>query len=179
ANNHGHPLFFDISNPLSPEYAGTFIAPTGNPYVHDGYVENDTAYFGHIYDGYVSIVDVSDKSNPVLLATQQTPNAFTHNVWLSDNHKTMFTTDETTNSYLTAYDITDLSNITELSRFQTDPGSGTIVHNTHIRNDYAITSWYTEGVVITDESRPQNPIEVGHYDTYPANNNGVFDGDWG
>jgi len=179
ANYHGHPLFFDISDPTHPHYAGTYIASTGNPYVHDGYVQNDTAYFGHIYDGYVSIVDVSDKSNPVLLATQQTPNAFTHNVWLSDNHKTMFTTDETTNSFLTAYDISDLTNITELSRFQTDPGSGTIVHNTHIRNDFAVTSWYTEGVVITDESRPNNPIEVGHYDTYPANNNGVFDGDWG
>ena len=179
ASYHGHPLFFDISDPLHPHYAGTYIAPTGNPYVHDGYVENDTAYFGHIYDGYVSIVDVSDKSNPVLLATQQTPNAFTHNVWLSGDHQTMFTTDETTNSYLTAYDISDLTNITELSRFQTDPGSGTIVHNTHILNDYAVTSWYTEGVVITDVSRPNNPIEVGHYDTYPANNNGVFDGDWG
>ena len=179
ANNHGHPVFLDISDPLNPVYSGVFIAPTGNPYVHDGYVENDTAYFGHIYDGYVSIVDVSDKSNPVLLATQQTPNSFTHNVWLSDDHKTMFTTDETTNSFLTAYDISDLSNITELSRFQKDPGSNTIVHNTHIRNDFAVTSWYTEGVVINDVSRPQNMIEVGHYDTYPANNNGVFDGDWG
>ncbi len=179
ATNHGYPLFLDISDPLNPHYMGEFIAPTGNPYVHDGYVQNDTAYFGHIYDGYVSIVDLSNKSNPVLLATQQTPNAFTHNTWLSDDHHTMFTTDETTNSFLTAYDISNLGNITELSRFQTDPGSGTIVHNTHILNDYAITSWYTEGVVIVDESRPKNPIEVGHYDTYPANNNGVFDGDWG
>jgi choice-of-anchor B domain-containing protein len=179
ASYKGHPLFFDISNPLSPEYAGTFIAPNGNPYVHDGYVENDTAYFGHIYDGYVSIVDVSDKSNPVLLATQQTPNAFTHNVWLSDDHQTMFTTDETNDSYLTAYDISDLSNITELSRFQTDPGSNSIVHNTHILDDYAVTSWYKQGVVITDVSRPHNPIEVGHYDTYPQGNDGGFDGDWG
>jgi choice-of-anchor B domain-containing protein len=179
ANYHGHPIFLDISDPLNPHYAGTFIAPSGNPYVHDGYVENDTAYFGHIYDGYVSIVDVSDKSNPVLLATQQTPNSFTHNVWLSDDHKTMFTTDETVNSYLTAYDISDLTNINELSRFQTDPGSNSIVHNTHIRNDYAITSWYKQGVVITDEHRPQNQVEVGHYDTYPAANDGGFDGDWG
>jgi choice-of-anchor B domain-containing protein len=179
ASNHGHPLFFDISDPLNPHYAGTYIASSGNPYVHDGYVENDTAYFGHIYDGYVSIVDVSDKSNPVLLATQQTPNSFTHNTWLSDDHQTMFTTDETTNSFLTAYDISDLTNITELSRFQTDPGSNSIVHNTHIRNDFAITSWYKQGVVITDVSRPRNPIEVGHYDTYPAGNDGGFDGDWG
>lgn len=179
ASNHGHPLFFDISDPLNPVYAGTFIVPSGNPYVHDGYVQNDTGYFGHIYDGFVSIVELSNKSNPVLLATQQTPNAFTHNTWLSDDHHTMFTTDETNNSFLTAYDISDLSNITELSRFQTDPGSNSIVHNTHIRNDYAITSWYKQGVVITDESRPQNPIEVGHYDTYPAANDGGFDGDWG
>jgi hypothetical protein len=91
----------------------------------------------------------------------------------------MFTTDETNDSYLTAYDISDLTNITELSRFQTDPGSGAVVHNTHIRNDFAITSWYKQGVVITDVSRPRNPIEVGHYDTYPAGNGSGFDGDWG
>jgi choice-of-anchor B domain-containing protein len=182
ASNNGYPLFFDISDPWNPHYAGRFIVPSGNPYVHDGYVENDTAYFCHIYTpGFVSIVDVTNKSNPVEMTTHiSTPNQFPHNTWLSGDHKTMFTTDEVTNSFLTAYDISDFSNITEISRFQTDPGSNSIVHNTHIvAGDFAVTSWYTEGVVITDESRPQNPIEVGHYDTYPANNSGNFDGDWG
>jgi len=179
ANNNGYPLILSLTDPWNPVYTGHFITPTGDAYVHDGYVQNDTAYFCHIYDGYVSIVDETNKSAPVLLARQLTPGAFTHNSWLSDNHHVMFTTDEISNSYLTAYDISNLSNITELSRFQTDPGSNAIVHNTHILNDYAVTSWYTQGVVIVDESRPDNPVEVGHYDTYPASNGNGFYGDWG
>jgi choice-of-anchor B domain-containing protein len=182
ANDNGYPLIIDISSPLAPHYVGHFIVGSGNAYVHDGYVENDTAYFCHIYQpGFISIVNVSDPSNPIELAPHVlTPNTFPHNTWLSTDHKTLFTTDEVTNSYLTAFDISDFSNITELSRYQTDPGSNTIVHNTHtVAGDFEVTSWYTEGVVITDESRPHNPIEVGHYDTYPANNSSNFDGDWG
>jgi choice-of-anchor B domain-containing protein len=182
ANDNGYPLIIDISAPASPHYVGHFIVGSGNAYVHDGYVENDTAYFCHIYTpGFVSIVNCANPANPVEIASHvSTPNQFPHNTWLSADHKTMFTTDEVTNSYQTAYDISDLSNITEISRFQKDPGSNSIVHNVHIvPGDFAVTSWYTEGVVIIDESHPHNPIEVGHYDTYPASNAGTFNGDWG
>lgn len=81
--------------------------------------------------------------------------------------------------FLGVYDISDLGNIKESARFQTAPGSGAIIHNTHILNDYAITSWYKEGVVITDVARPQNPIEVGHYDTYAQGSGDGFAGCWG
>ena len=181
--NFGNSLFIDLSDPWNPTYAGTYIFPTGgspyDAYVHDGYVLNDTMYEAHIYSGFFTVVDVRDKANPVLLATQTTPSLFVHNTWLSNDHKTLFTTDETSGSFLTAYDISDLSNITELSRYQVSPGSGSIVHNTHILNDYAVTSWYTDGVVIVDEARPRNPIEVAHFDTYlQGSGNGYF-GCWG
>ncbi|HQV01040.1 MAG TPA: carboxypeptidase regulatory-like domain-containing protein, partial [Bacteroidia bacterium] len=39
-------------------------------------------------------------------------------------------------------------------------------------------SWYKEGVVIVDAVRPDNLIEVGHYDTSPQTGGG-FDGAWG
>jgi hypothetical protein len=150
--------------------------------VHDGYVQNDTAYFCHIYQpGFVSIVNLADKSNPVEIAPHiATPNTFPHNTWLTADHKTLLTTDEVSNSYQTAYDISDLNTPTEISRFQTGPGSGSIVHNVHVvPGDFAVTSWYTRGVIISDESRPHNPVEVGHYDTYPAGNGNGFNGDWG
>ena len=65
----------------------------------------------HIYPGFFAVVDVTNKANPLLLATQTTPTAFTHNTWLSDDHKTLFTTDENNYSFLGAFDISDLSNI--------------------------------------------------------------------
>lgn len=177
----GNTLFFDLSDPANPTYAGEYVYPGGGSiaYVHDGYADNDTLYESHIYSGFFTVVDVTDKSNPVLLATQVTPTEFTHNTWLSVDHKTLFTTDENSGSFLGAYDISDLSNITEKSRFQTAPGTGAIIHNTQILNDFAVNSWYKEGVVITDVSRPANPIEVGHYDTYPQGSGDGFNGCWG
>lgn len=178
---NGHSLFLNLSDPWNPTYSGDFIFPGGgnNAYVHDGYVLNDTMYEAHIYGGFFAVVDVRQKANPVLLATQSTPTNFTHNTWLSDDHKTLFTTDENSSSYLGAYDISDLSNIRELSRSQTSPGSGVIIHNSHILNDYAVTSWYKDGVVVTDVSRPANPVEVGKYDTYPQGSGNGFSGCWG
>ncbi len=177
----GHTLFLDLSDPWDPVFAGEYIFPGGgnDSYVHDGYVENDTMYEAHIYGGFFTVVDVTNKSNPVLLATQTTPTAFTHNTWLSDDHKTLFTTDENNYSFLGAFDISDLQNIRELSRYQTAPGGGSVVHNTHILNDYAVTSWYKEGVVIVDVSRPANPVEVAKYDTYQQGSGTGQTGCWG
>lgn len=178
---NGNSLFLDLADPWNPTYAGEYDYPGGgnSAYVHDGYVANDTMYEAHIYNGFFAVIDVRNKSNPVLLATQTTPTAFTHNTWLSDDHQTLFTTDENNYSFLGAFDISDLSNIKEISRFQTAVGSGSVVHNTHILNDYAVTSWYKEGVVIVDVSRPDNPVEVGKYDTYTQGSGTGQVGCWG
>ncbi|MBK8876322.1 MAG: choice-of-anchor B family protein [Bacteroidetes bacterium] len=172
---NGSALVVDLADPWNPVYKGH----TPGTYIHDGYVRNDTLWGGHIYDGYFAVYNVADKTNPILLAQQNTPNNFTHNTWLNDAGTVLFTTDETNDSYLTSYDITDLGNITELDRYQITPGSGSIVHNTHVLNDFAVTSWYKDGVSITDVSRPENIISVGSYDTYTQGAGGGFDGCWG
>lgn len=178
---NGGALVADITIPTSPVYVGNYQNIT-SPYVHDGYVRNDTLYAGHIYDGFFSVVDFTNKAAPVELANQITPNAFTHNTWLSQNSEVLFTTDEKDDSYLTSYDISNLSSINELDRIQSNPGSNSVVHNTHIinvaGNDFAVTSWYKDGFTITDVGRPVNMIQVGNYDTY-AGTGGGFEGDWG
>jgi choice-of-anchor B domain-containing protein len=176
----GGAIFLDLNtDPYNPTYAGHYTNPSYN-YIHDGYVDNDTLYASHIYDGVFTIVDCTNKSNPVVLATQATPTNFTHNTWLSDDRKFIFTTDENTNSYLGAYDVSNPSNIQEVDRIQSwNPNSGSIVHNTHILNNWAVTSWYRDGFVITDVTRPHNLVNVGWYDSYPAGQGNGFDGAWG
>jgi choice-of-anchor B domain-containing protein len=178
----GDAKVFDLTDPWNPRYAGHYTNPT-DPYVHDGYVRNDTGYFGHIYSGFFSIVDFTNKSNPILLGSQTTPSAFTHNTWLSTNSKTLFTTDEVGNSFLTAYDVSNPTNIIQLDKIQSNPGSGSIVHNTHIikksGNDYAVTSWYRDGITIVDAGRPTNLVQVGNYDTYTTDSGYGFNGTWG
>jgi hypothetical protein len=149
-------------------------------YLHDGVVRGDTLWGAAINDGFLVVVDVSNKANPVQFpgAIQNTPDFFTHNVWFSDNNQYVFTTDEVSSGKVTAYDVSNLSNIIEVDRVQSNPGSGVIVHNTHFMNDYVITSWYRDGVVIHDVSDPSNMIEVGNYDTSPLSGNN-FNGCWG
>ena len=165
----------DLSDPWNPTTAGIY----NGYYVHDGYVRNDTVWACHIYDGFFSAIDVSDKANPVQLAQQHTPNNFSHNSWLSDNSRYLYTTDEVDNSYLAAYDVADVSNITFIDKIQSqNAGSNSVVHNTHIKNDYAVTSWYKDGIVITDVHRPQNMVNVGWFDTSPLSGAG-YEGCWG
>ncbi|HRG57992.1 MAG TPA: choice-of-anchor B family protein [Bacteroidia bacterium] len=165
----------DLTDPWNPTVAGLY----NGYYVHDGYVRNDTVWACHIYDGFFSAIDVTDKTNPVQLVQQNTPNNFSHNSWLSDNSQYLYTTDEVDNSYLAAYDVSDVSNITFVDKVQSqNGGSNSVVHNTHILNDYAVTSWYKDGVVITDAHRPQNLVNVGWFDTSPLSGGG-YEGCWG
>ena len=89
-------------------------------------LENDTLYLAHVYDGFLSLVDVSNKSNPILLGTKITSNSFTHNIWPSDDGGVVYTTDELPDSYVTSYDISDPTNIIELDRVQSSPGANVI-----------------------------------------------------
>jgi choice-of-anchor B domain-containing protein len=170
-------LALDLNtDPYNPLYAGAY---TSGGYVHDGYVNNDTLFASHIYSGKMTMVNMANKNNPVVLGTVTTPHSFTHNTWLTDDHKTVLTTDEVDGSFLTAYDVSDPTDIRELDRIQATPGSGSVVHNTHILNDFAVTSWYKDGVSIVDAHRPGNLVQVGLYDTYPTGTGGGFEGCWG
>jgi len=157
-----------------------YIGKTNTTYSHDVFVRNDTIYSSDMDEGVFTIIDATNKNVPVVIANQQTPSQFTHNVWLSDDGKTLFSTDEVNDAPVAAYDISDLSDIRLLDKFYPTGTreTGLIPHNVHVKNDFLITSFYAEGVVITDASRPGQLIQVGSYDTYSGPNNELF-GTWG
>lgn len=164
-----------ISDPWNPVKLG---ARTQN-YVHDAYVRDGIAYLGEIYDGRMEVVDLNDPQNPVSLGAVLTPNLFTHNSWLNDDGTVCFTTDEMAGSWVAAYDITDLNNITEIDRIRPSyavPGS--LPHNVKVVNDWLVTAHYYEGVHIVDADRPHNLVETAYYDTNPDAPNGYM-GVWG
>ena len=171
----GGVIMLDVqTNPMAPIELGIF----DNWYAHDGFVRNDTMFLAHINDGFFSLVDVTDKSNPLLIGTKHTPNNFTHNIWPSVNGNYVFTTDEVSGAYITSYNIQNPAAISEVDRTQHSPGTGVIPHNTHVRGDYLITSYYSDGITIHDITNPESIILVGEYDTYPTQTSG-FDGCWG
>ena len=173
---NGGALIFDIkSDPWNPTYVGNW----DTYYLHDGMVRGDTLWGSAINNGLYVVVDVSNKDSTQLMASKSTPNTFTHNTWISDDNSTLFTTDEVGGAFLTAYDVSDLSNMTELDRIQSLPGTMVSPHNAHVYRDWVVTSYYTSGVQIVDAKYPELLVEVGFYDTSPNFTGNGFNGNWG
>jgi len=168
-------IFLDVAtDPIDPSYLGEW----NDFYIHDGMVRGDTMYVGCIYEGELYIVDVSNKNNPQNLGHTTTPSSFTHNAWVSNDGNYVFTTDEQSDAYVGSYNITDMNNIQEVDRIQSNPGSNSIPHNAHVDGNFLITSWYRDGTVVHDITYPNNMIEVANYDSYAGSGDG-FDGCWG
>lgn len=174
--NGGAVIFADLSEPNNPVHVGQ-VSLT---YSHDVYVRDNIMYSSDIDAGILSITDVSDKSNPILLATQTTPGNFTHQAWLSDDSNYVFTNDEINNGAIAAYDIRDLNDIQEVDIYRPYEtlGDGVIPHNILVWEDWLVISYYTDGVIIVDASRPENLVEVGNFDTFIPESVG-FNGIWG
>ncbi len=174
---NGGVMILDVhTTPGQPVYLGT----TPVNYSHDCYARGDTLYTADLYAGIFSIYDVSDKANPLFLGSNPTNFSFTHNLWLSDNGQILYTTDEKPNAPVGAYDVSNPANVVELDQFKPlqTLGQGVIPHNVHVWEDYLIVSYYTDGLILVDGSRPGNLIEVGNFDTYLSGTTG-FNGSWG
>ncbi|MFN0034188.1 MAG: choice-of-anchor B family protein [Saprospiraceae bacterium] len=147
----------DLADPWNPHIVGKYAAN----YVHDGFVRGDTLWTSEIYEGQFGVVDISDKTNPVLLATQTTPGEFNHNSGLSDDSKTLFTTDERTNAPLGSFDVSALDDIRLLDVYLPSKKPSGEVHNVRVvKGDFLVCPSYQGQLTIVDGSRPDNLIEI-------------------
>jgi choice-of-anchor B domain-containing protein len=150
-----------LADPWNPVYVGTYSAN----YVHDGYVLNDTLYASEVYAGQFSVVDVTNKANPVVIASQATPGLFNHNGWFSDNKQYFYTTDEKPNAPMGVFDVSDVNNIQLVGTYLNDSLPGNEVHNTRVINDFILAPSYGSQLVIYDAARPLNIIEIARHPT--------------
>lgn len=170
----GGALMYDVAtDPMNPVFLGLY----NSSYLHDGYARGDTLWGAALQNGLV-VSDVSNKAQPQFLSQFNTPSVFAHNCWLSDDGNTLFTTDEVSAGYVAAYDVSDLSNVSETDRFRVQPNNNTIPHNAHVHGDFLVTSYYTYGLQVMDITVPDWLIEVAFYDTSPLSGDG-YDGAWG
>lgn len=170
-------LMFDLKqDPMSPPLVG--VGPS--VYSHDVFTKGDTMYCSQIYRGDLAIYDISDYDNIVELGSTLTPSTFTHNAWTTEDAQTVFTTDERADAPVAAYDISDKGDIQLLDEFRPlgSINRGVIPHNVHVIDDYLSISYYTDGLVVADASKPDNIIEVANWDTWPGAD-GDFNGAWG
>ena len=76
-------------------------------------------------------------------------------------------------------DVSDLSNLTVLSTFNSGVDPNSMAHNGIIKGNLAFIPYYHDGLRVFDISDPSNPIQTWKYDTYTANDHISFKGAWG
>ena len=189
----------NIQDPVNPTFAGCFAdtrtGRRGTGSTHDAqcvtYNGPDRDYQGREIclssnGNALSIADVTDKDNPVALSIAQYPNvAYTHQGWLTEDHRYFYLNDEgdETSELVEAtrtliFDISDLEDPILAGEYF-GPSSA-IDHNLYIHGDIMYQTNYVEGLRLVDISDPENPIEVGHFDTVPygPNDNSPVLGAW-
>lgn len=175
-------VIFDLSNPTNPIVAGTW----SGSYQHDIHAVTYTSgpfagrqiAFGSSERRGLDVIDVTNKSAPVLLSRTPYPNvAYAHQVW-SENLQYLYLNDELDSMQRTSvFDISDIEAPEYLGSFTT--GLTATDHNLYVRDGFVYASNYKSGLRIFDTNvDPVNPPEVGFFDTYPGSDTSGFQGTW-
>ncbi len=169
-------MIYDVRDGERPQYVGY----ANENYCHDAIAKDGILYTSDIFAGGFSIFDVKDPKKPSLKGFSTTGRNFTHNAWISDDGKYLFTTDERATAYIESYNVTNPADIRFLSRYRPKNALNTqvIPHNVHYHQKALYISYYTDGVKIVDARVPDNLIEIASYDTYLLNDQG-YHGCWG
>lgn len=150
-----------------------------NGYVHDLHVQDGIAYVCLINDGLFATLDVSNLPTITKLDQAASGEDFTHSCWVNESNTIAVVADETGGTrHLQVWDVEDPTDIKTIKNL--NQGPQTLPHNPYIVDDVVHTSYYRIGYVAVDISDPDNPVEIGEYDTIPNEPTQFgFDGAWG
>jgi len=189
--SNGGPHFINIQDPVNPVGVGEY---TADGYSHDAHIVTyngpDTDYIGReILFGSneieVVIEDVTDKSNPITIATIGYANInYTHQGWLTEDQRYFIMGDETDEinigipSRTIVFDFNDLDN--PLLHFEYSGPSDATDHNGYVKGDKFYLANNAAGLRVLDISdiAGGTMTEIGYFDTYPTDNNAGFNGSW-
>jgi choice-of-anchor B domain-containing protein len=154
----------DISAPEHPVEKGVY----SNTFIHDCCVKGNLLYAFNSPNQTIDVVDISDRSNPVLIG-QIACCANVHSGDLTPDGKFLFVTTEIVNTPAHIFNVEDLSNLSEVALYRGE--DSTIVHNVYIKGNDAYVADNNGGLRVVDLLEPGFPVEVGYYDTYSLFNN--------
>ena len=188
----------DINDPLNPVFAGCFAhANTGRSNTGNSHDTQCVIYHGpdEDYRGReicvnsnetaLSVADVTDKDNPIAVAKADYPNvAYAHQGWLTEDHRYFYSNDELDEvsgvvdaTRTLIWDLADLDDPILIKEYYSP--TKVTDHNLYVRGDRLYMSNNRAGLRVLDISDPENPVELGYFDTTPwsADESG-FDGTW-
>ncbi|MDX1615088.1 MAG: choice-of-anchor B family protein [Candidatus Promineifilaceae bacterium] len=179
----------NIQNPTSPTFAGCYSA---DGYTHDAqcviYNGPDAEHSGreiciNANEDTVTIVDVSDKSNPLLISrTGYSGAEYTHQGWLTEDQSYYLLDDELDeqrlghNTRTRIWDVSDLDSPSLVTVF--DNTTPAIDHNQYVKGNFSYQANYRSGLRILDISDISSPTEVAYFDIYPADDAAEFNAAW-
>ncbi|MDH3734353.1 MAG: choice-of-anchor B family protein, partial [Gemmatimonadota bacterium] len=188
----------DIRDPVSPSFAGCFAHEnTGRRNTGGSHDAQCVVYHGpdEDYQGRevciganetaLSIADVTEKSSPIPIATASYPNiAYAHQGWLTEDHQYFYSNDEldevsglVEQTRTLVWDLTDLDDPTLVQEYYSD--TKVTDHNLYVAGTRMYMSNNRAGLRVIDVSDPENPVEIGHFDTTPWSEDAAgFDGTW-
>ncbi len=181
----------DLADPANPTFGGCFQT---HDYVHDTqcviYDGPDAEHVGKeicfnsngieyaaMGENYLSIVDVTDKLNPIALARiPYDTSGYSHQGWLTEDHTRFIHNDEgdevlgtVQETSTRVFDVTDLDNPSVESTFNN--GEVSIDHNMYTQGRYVYAANYTSGLRVFDLIELGTPggelSEVAWFDTFP------------
>ncbi len=180
-------IIASLADPLNPVEIGRL--PTE---AHDFYARGNRLYVStgdtHSWDIY----DVTDPAKPQRITrtlfnpTNQilgepmknssgNPRLYSHNVWLTDDGKHAYTTEETVGTSVKAWDISDETKPIFLDSYVSS--KNVIPHNVLINGNFMQVAHYGQGLRIIDITNPAKMVEVAFHK--PSSTREVFGGSWG
>jgi len=162
----------EVTDPVNPKEISTY---SPGYYIHDAHVKGNYLYASAFYNGTIDIVDISDKTNPTLVAQIETTGGNTHSAWTTEDDKFLIISLEKDGLPARIWNIEDLGNPYEVATYSANLKS--LTHNPYVRGNYTFFSHNTEGLRVVDTKDPAVPVEVGYYDTYDGLSGG-FSGLW-
>ena len=172
---------YNLSSPTNPTLIYSYNAVG---HVHDAFVRNDTAFLNCGNDG-LRIMDFSMVNNqgdqPVQLGSLTSyPDAgYNHSGWLNDAGNIYIMQDENHGYDVKILDVSDLSNISVLTTFNSGMNANSMAHNGIIKGNLVYIPYYHDGLRVFDISNPSNPIQIWEYDTYLPASYASYKGAWG
>lgn len=160
------------ANPREPREVGVF----NEFYVHDSYSRGNLLYASAIQEGMLVILDVADPARIRRVSQFATGGRFTHNSWLTNDGRYLFTTDEQPNFPVEGWDLADVNAPRKVSQYIAAPF--TVPHNVMIDGSRLLVSHYSEGVHLLDVADPTRPRLLGFYDTFTSGTQ-FLSGCWG
>jgi len=183
---------YDLANRAAPVFVGTWA----DRYVHEAQVKTFTSgpyagkqlafCCGGFNTGFtntgLSIVDVTDKANPIHRGQVSWPGAqYSHQAWLSENGQLLYLNDEldedgTIPTKTIMIDVSNIDNPIYKGSFTN--GNTAVGHNLYVKGNLIYEANYRSGLRVFDATNPLAPVEVSWFDTDPSGDGATFNGLW-